>query len=234
MAIDEAPIDPNLFDCTPFNVVRRAGDGKLIAFDLEWDAAGRRDLTVAEVAFRGLWNSILRLDEVSPPAEDVPRDLAAIVAATMGRLKIHTSPAQMLDWIHSECAFTGVVSGCGPGDAPVHPRIRVRGEGAEQSALRVAQVERELEVNRSRLVESLRQTARESQHNVRHSARIAELETALRRQQSELERLDRILGYVGHRFVSRMSTMLEPYPRLRAILRAPLKVLHRLFRAAST
>jgi hypothetical protein len=97
----------------------------------------------------------------------------------------------------------------------------------------VAQVERELEVNRSRLVESLRQTSRESEQNVRLSARVAELESALLRQQSELERLDQVLGQVGHRFVSRTGAMLEPYPSVRTLLRAPLKVLHRLFRKPS-
>jgi precorrin-6B methylase 2/transposase-like protein len=230
---DETPIDPTLFDCTPFNIVRRTGDGKLVPFDLEWEAVGRGDLTLSEVAFRGLWNCLLRLEEVSPPAEDVPKDIASIVTATLERLKLRTSPAQTLEWIRNECAFTGVVSGCGHEEAPVLPRIRIRGEGAELSALRVALVERELEVNRSRLLQSLRQASREVEQNAKLSARIAELETALRLQQSELERLDRILGQVGHRFVSRIGAMLEPHPRMRAILRMPLNVLHRLFRNRS-
>jgi precorrin-6B methylase 2 len=232
--IDSTPIDGNLFDCTPFNVVKRAQDGKLIPFDLEWESVGRRDLTVAEVAFRGLWNCILRLDEVSPPAGDVPRDVAAIVTATLARLNVAASPAQTLIWIRNECAFTGVVSGCTQAEATVGPRIRVRGEGSEQPVLRVAQVERELEVNRSRLLESLRQASRESGQNEQLAARIVDLEAAFRRQQSELERLDRILGQVGHRFVSRMGAMLEPYPLMRAMIRAPLKALHRLFRNPAT
>jgi hypothetical protein len=185
------------------------------------------------VAFRGLWNCLLRLDEVSPPAGDVPRDVAAIVTATLERLKVPSSPAQTLSWIRNECAFTGVVSGCGQEEATVRPRLRVRGEGTELPVLRVAQVERELEVNRSRLLESLRQTSREFEQNEQLSARIVELETDFRLQQSELERLDRILGQVGHRFVSRMGAMLETYPWLRAILRAPLNVLHRRFRKPS-
>jgi len=234
MIADDAPIDPTLFDCTPFNIVRRAGDGKLIAFDLEWEAAGQRQLTLGEVAFRGLWNCLLRLEEVSPPAVDVPNDIANIVTATLEQLNIQVSPAQTIEWIQSECVFTGVVSGCGHAETPVRPHIRIRGKSGAPSALRVTLLEQELNVNRSRLLESLRQTSREVAQNTQLSVRIADLETALRHQQSELERLDRILGQVGHRFVSRMGAMLEPFPWMRAILRTPLKTLHRLFRGPPT
>jgi SAM-dependent methyltransferase len=226
----DASIDPALFDCTPFNIIRRASDGKPVAFDLEWEASDRRDLTVAEVAFRGLWNCLLRLDEVSPPAGDVPLDVPALIAATLDRLGIQSSPAQIIGWIRNECAFTGVVSGLVNEMPPVLPRIRVRGDGSGPSASMVVQLEQELEVNRSRLLESLRQASRESALNAQLVARIAELEDALHRQHSELVRLDRILGQVEHRFVSRIGAILEPHSTILAILRAPLKVLHRLFR----
>jgi precorrin-6B methylase 2 len=230
MPAAETPIDPTLFDCTPFNILRRASDGKLIAFDLEWEPTDRRKLTLPEVAFRGLWNCLLRLEEVSPPAGDVPQEIASIVAAALKHLTIEASSAQMLAWIQSESAFTGVVSGCGHGESPELPRLRIRGESGMPAALRATLLERELGANRTRLLESLRQSSREAEQNTRLSARVAELETALRHQQSELERLDRILGQVGHRFVSRMGVVLEPFPRMRAMLRAPLNVLHRLFR----
>ena len=230
---DESRIDPDLFDCTPFNVIRRASDGELVAFDLEWAAAGGLDLTVAEVAFRGLWNCLLRLDAVAAPAAEVPREIASIIAETLERLKFENATARIPGWIRNEAAFTDTVSGCDHGVPPIPLRIPVRGESTQQRAVRVSQLERELEINRSRLLESLRQASREAEQNAGHSARIAELETVLHRQHSEIARLDGILRQVGHRFVSRMGAMLAPYPTIRAIFRAPLNALHQLFRKPS-
>ena len=232
---DEAPadvsrIDPSLFDCTPFNVIRRASDGKLVAFDLEWEAAGGHDLTVAEVAFRGLWNCLVRLEEVAPPAAEVAQDIASIVAATLERRGIAASPAQLHAWIESEYAFTGAVSGSMHGVPSLLPRLRVRGERLEHLAARVVQLERELEVNRFRLFDSLRQASHESGRGSQLAERIAELESLAHREHAEVERLDAILRGVEHRFVSRLGVMLAPYPRLGAVLRAPLHLLHRLFR----
>ena len=226
---DASPIDPGLFDCTPFNVVKRSGDGALVAFDLEWEAAGHGNLSLAQVAFRGLWNCLLRLEEVASPAADVSLDIASLASATLERLGIRAFVAQVHEWIRREREFTGAVSGIPQAGPPAPARLRVRGEREEQLALRVAQLERELESNRSRLVESLRQASGESGRNEALSARAGELQEALGRQQAQIERLDRTLGEVGHRFVSRAGRMLQPYPRIRAILRAPLNILWRIF-----
>jgi len=90
----------------------------------------------------------------------------------------------------------------------------------------------ELELSRLRLADALRQVSRDEDRIARFKTTVMELqdllarrEAVVRERQAEVERLDRILGQVGHRLVSRVGTMLQSYPGLRSLIRAPLRAL---------
>lgn len=59
-------------------------------------------------------------------------------------------------------------------------------------------------------------------------AELANRETELKWWRAELERRDRILGLLEHRLATRLGAFFEPYPTLRAIFRAPLRLLSRI------
>lgn len=90
----------------------------------------------------------------------------------------------------------------------------------------------ELELGRLRLADALRQVSRDEDRISRLKTTVMELqdllarrEAVIRERQAEVERLDRVLGQVGHRFVSRLGALLQPYPGLRSVIRAPLRAL---------
>src|SRR5205085_1069373 len=95
-AFSGAPRSPGLalpgalFDCTPFNVVRKP-DGTLAAFDLEWQAAGGREIALAHVVFRGLYNGLLRVEFVAPPAPGVTAHIPTLCSMAMEALGLATA-----------------------------------------------------------------------------------------------------------------------------------------------
>ena len=119
-------------------------------------------------------------------------------------------------------------------------------QALEERELRVTflerEIEREFELNRLRLADALRQVSRDEDRISRLKASLMELQDLLSRReaemrareaviaerQAEVERLDGILGQVGHRFVSRIGALLAPYPNLRSAIRAPLRALQSL------
>jgi SAM-dependent methyltransferase len=123
------------FDCTPFNVIRRASDGTLAPFDLEWEPAIRESLSLAHVVFRGLWNSLARVDDVAAPADSTPMDIASLTIATIGRLGLPATGEQILEWVRLEFAVSNAVNGAS-GELPaVVPQLRVGGIGEHGTVL---------------------------------------------------------------------------------------------------
>jgi precorrin-6B methylase 2 len=128
---------PSLLDCTPFNVIRRAGDGALVAFDLEWEPAGGEAQAVERVLFRGLWNSIARVDDAADPAPGTPTDVCSLMQATMAALGYEVSDAQALEWIRGEHANSGTVSGLGMDVPDAIPRFPMGGLPAPEFRVQV-------------------------------------------------------------------------------------------------
>jgi precorrin-6B methylase 2 len=180
----------HLFDCTPFNVVRRR-DGSLAAFDLEWHAPDAASSTLGRIVFRGLYNALLRLEFVAPPATGVATDIAALVESAMQRLGVGVPRDQLLAWIGDDYVLTGAIAGIPrPGGMPELPALRIAGEAA-------APPHRPAPSSDS---ERLRLAARERE-------------------------LDSILARPHHRLASWFGGLIEPFPRLRAMLRARLDAL---------
>jgi precorrin-6B methylase 2 len=118
---------PRYFDCTPFNVVRRAAGGGLVPFDLEWETPGGEPLTVARMVFRGLWNSLARVDDAAPPAPGTPTDVCTLALAAMAALGYPADEAQALAWIRGEHHFSGPATGIDDPGPDAIPRFRVGG-----------------------------------------------------------------------------------------------------------
>jgi hypothetical protein len=106
-------LSAQFFDCTPFNVIVREADGALVPFDLEWEPPDKAPLTVARAVFRGLWNSLARVEDVATPAAGTPTDVCSLCLAAMARLGHATDEAHALEWIRGEHAFSGPASGIG-------------------------------------------------------------------------------------------------------------------------
>ena len=129
-----ATLPPEYFDCTPFNVIRRRGDNALVPFDLEWQLDEGEAPTVERVAFRGLWNSLARMDGAAAPAGDTPTDIASLTLETLKRLGIAIAPAQVLEWVRGEYLFSNAV-GAKSEEVPAFvPPLRVAGIGDHDSA----------------------------------------------------------------------------------------------------
>lgn len=90
-------------------------------------------------------------------------------------------------------------------------------------ALALQQFEGETEINRLRLVDSLREAARRQREQL---GRVQDLENAAVARDQELRERDRLLGQFGHQFVSRVGSMLDPYPAVRGVITAPLRLVH--------
>lgn len=104
---------------------------------------------------------------------------------------------------------------------------------AADLALVLQQSERETEINRLRLVDGLREAARRQDEITALSASIRDLEGAvaqrelqLRERESQIRERDRLLGQFGHQFVSRVGAILDPYPSVRWVITAPLRLIH--------
>ncbi|HET9576403.1 MAG TPA: hypothetical protein VFP44_01175 [Usitatibacter sp.] len=69
-------------------------------------------------------------------------------------------------------------------------------------------------IQRMRLVDSLRD--------------IAALATEVERLRADLRQRDAVLAQFPHQFVSRLGAMLDPYPAVRSVLTAPMRLVHRL------
>lgn len=74
------PVDGALFDATPFNAVMDE-DGQLRFFDQEWRVKGA--LEIGFIAFRGLRDSILRINSCSEPSHGTPRNVNQLVMAVL-------------------------------------------------------------------------------------------------------------------------------------------------------
>jgi precorrin-6B methylase 2 len=124
-----APADrtlpPDHLDCTPFNVVRCSRDGALVPIDLEWEWTGRDPLTVGRVAFRGLWNSFVRVEDVAEAAGGTPTDLYALVQKVMEGLGLPVDEARALGWIQGEYEFVNEVSAAGETVPSMVPHLAV-------------------------------------------------------------------------------------------------------------
>lgn len=107
------------------------------------------------------------------------------------------------------------------------------GAAAGSLALSLVDSDRELEINRLRLLESLRDASRKRAEVARLgvdaaqlSARAQELEAMLALRDRELREKDRLLGQFGHQFVARLGAALDPYPGVRGVITAPLRFVH--------
>lgn len=127
---------PHLFDCTPFNLIRRRGDGELVAFDLEWSTPDGAFLALDRAIFRGLWNSLARVDDVAPPASGTPSDVCTICLTVMEKLGHKADERRALDWIRGEHALSDPVSGLAPRLPDAMPRFGVGGRDATGEAAR--------------------------------------------------------------------------------------------------
>lgn len=126
----EGALPPEYFDCTPFNVVRRASDGALAPIDLEWEWTGKEPLTVERLVFRGLWNSVVRVEDAAKAAAGTPTDLFHLVSEVMGRLGIALDEARALRWIQAEYEFVNAVTAAGEQVPTLVPHLGVGGDVA--------------------------------------------------------------------------------------------------------
>jgi precorrin-6B methylase 2 len=187
------------FDCTPFNVVRRA-DGTLATFDLEWPAPGGAEVALAHVVFRGLYNGLLRVEFVAAPAPGVPTHIPTLAAATMIQLGLETPPDTIHEWIAADYQLTGRIAGIPRATAmPFLPSLRIAGTdaGEDDAAARLRESEQLLE----RAVQRGRELA------------------------GRARELDSILARPHHRLATWVGDLIEPFPRLRAAARAPFEVI---------
>lgn len=122
------------FDCTPFNLIRRGSDGQLVAFDLEWENADGAPIALDRMVFRGLWNSLARLDDVEAPAAGTPTDVCTLCLAVISRLGYETGEARALEWIRGEHAFSFPASGLAPALPDAIPRFGVGGRADDRVA----------------------------------------------------------------------------------------------------
>ncbi len=122
-----AGLPPAWFDGTPFNMIRRASDGALVPFDLEWEPSADEPLPVARVLFRGLWNSLARVDEAAAPRGDTPVDLPSLAGAVLAALGHPVSYDEALAWIRAEYAFSNEVSGRSDAPPTLVPDLRLAG-----------------------------------------------------------------------------------------------------------
>ena len=192
----------DLFDCTPFNVIRDAS-GELHAFDLEWRVAGAAP-SIEHVVFRGLYNGLLRLDFAAAPAPGLPTDIAWLASLVMEKLGVPADRDRILDWMGRDYALTGVIAGTPRASAMPHPpALRIGGE--------VVATAGELDALRALLQSSESERAGAADR----VARLAERQ----------RELDSILARPHHRLASWLGDLVEPFPKLRALARAPFEAL---------
>lgn len=200
----ELALPASLFDCTPFNVVRTPS-GSLASFDLEWPAPGAQTVTLAHVAFRGLYNGLLRAEFVAVPAPGTPDDIATLAAATMAALGLQTPPERIHEWIAIDYRLTGEIAGTPRAVAmPDLPKLRFAGAApapAEDAATEIAARLRESEALLERAVQRGRELA------------------------GRARELDSILARPHHRLATWFGDLIEPFPRLRAAARAPFEAI---------
>ncbi len=98
--------------------------------------------------------------------------------------------------------------------------------GASVLSESLAAAGREIEMNRLRLLDGLREISRQRAEIAQLAARTQGLEAALGQRQAELRERERILGQFGHQFVSRVGAVLDPYPSVRWVVTAPLRLVH--------
>lgn len=122
-----AGLPGELFDATPFNLIRRESDGALVPFDLEWEPPGGEPIPVARVLFRGLWNSLARVDEAAAPRGDTPVDLPSLTGAVLSALGYPVSPEEALGWIRAEYGFSNEVAGRADAPPSLVPDLRLAG-----------------------------------------------------------------------------------------------------------
>lgn len=120
-------LPPAFFDATPFNMIRRESDGALVPFDLEWEPPAGEAVPVARVLFRGLWNSLARVDDAAPPRGDTPVDLPSLTGAVLRTLGHEVSYDEALGWIRAEYAFSNEVSGRCDAPPTLVPDMRLAG-----------------------------------------------------------------------------------------------------------
>lgn len=96
----------------------------------------------------------------------------------------------------------------------------------------LAESDRELELNRLRLLDALRDSGRARTQAGQLAARVNELEARLGHSERELAEARRVLGQFGHQFVTRIGTILDPYPAVRWVITAPLRLVHWLLERA--
>jgi precorrin-6B methylase 2 len=132
-------LPPEYFDCTPFNVIRRSSDGALVPFDLEWELADEGGVTLDRVMFRGLWNSLARIEDAAAPAFETPTDILSLATGALERLGLAITGSQVLQWVRDDYAISNAIAGArqerisaipafrvgavGDGRSPVLPRV---------------------------------------------------------------------------------------------------------------